>query len=1110
MLDAPTTHARRRNPRLLLAALTLAATAMAGMAATGARAETGSRLSFDDGVGPYDVSAAAPFALADDGLIVVEGRVLGRAPVSVLVRVDDADSAPYEDRLNYVATLEPGPFRLALRGSDLIAENGRPLNLDALHRVVVARLSGAESLQIDAISVDAPGLRAAFAEADRLSPTDVALPIVVDTPYSNGVIAMERPAPFALPADAVVRLEGVNDGDADGSVMLRADDAAAPTYADRFNAEFAVRPGPFSIDVDVSRLATPDGRPVDIGWLTRILGAPLSGDGVRLTRLTIASAQDLGRAETPASDVASRAFGTGALPIERSTWFGPVDLDGFDEFTVEGVVSGDAVAGLALRVDDGQSENYATRLNLEWSIPPGPFSFSVPISGMRAPNGRVVDRADVRRIILFATRLGSAVSITRFEARAYPILPNGAAAYAFGADDAAFPPGFEAVGSSDPRVIGRALRVIRRPGPDPLIANGLTGVDLLRLTGPTGRARVTVWTEDPGEWETIPHPLRQRIVANGVTLVDRSESPAEWLDRRYFAGADVEHAADDTPWTAFGRFRGEPVSGVVELTDGRLAIEFFGDEPAARHVAGVLIEPILDETPDAQPARAAVDALRQEWYEQNYRVADPAPAADGAGVSAAIDVASGTVALTDRRGAAIDAVRAVAAPGSGARVAIVATADDAIAEPTPRLAPFAAADGETAPGVGARFWTGRWRLTRTDAASTLLRLTDEMLDADPRGLAVGPDRGRTYEIWIDVADDAPAGLYASSLTIGGVAVPIALEVLPVALPPASASAGFYLTEAQHLLWFGGRAERGPRNRQIACDVAFFTSLGVRGGAPAVPHTPIDNPDILIDDLALAARAGLDGGGLAYNPLYLAALEFGPDASARALADVMRRLEGRGVGAPAWSVADEPLNAAHGAGEAFTRDWIAAIRRAAPTARLAGHANAEEMEPWIDLFDVAVMNAGYGIDLDDLADVARRGVEPWLYNTWRPRASAGLWLWRSDARRYMQWHARMPTALPFDPLDGREDDFFAIYPERAVCADQPTIHRDALAMAEGVADQRWLLWLDEAAERSDAALTLRAEIRDRFAGPFADAARLSQGDLSDLRDELTALARELAR
>ena len=97
-----------------------------------------------------------------------------------------------------------------------------------------------------------------------------------------------------------------------------------------------------------------------------------------------------------------------------------------------------------------------------------------------------------------------------------------------------------------------------------------------------------------------------------------------------------------------------------------------------------------------------------------------------------------------------------------------------------------------------------------------------------------------------------------------------------------------------------------------------------------------------------------------------------------------------------------------------------------------------------------------------------------YNTGRPRLTAGFYLWQVEAEGYLQWHARMPTADPYDPTDGREDDFQFLYPAVAPC-DESEISEGVIALSEGIGDLRWAMWLDAAAQNNKEARELQDEL-----------------------------------
>ena len=231
---------------------------------------------------------------------------------------------------------------------------------------------------------------------------------------------------------------------------------------------------------------------------------------------------------------------TGALPI-RIDSLEQLAFEADDELRIEGTVTAAQPVGIVLRIDDAQSSSYATRFNGERTLPPGPFRWTVPAKGLRTSGGRMLDFAQVRQLILFLGAGDGTVTVTRFETVRAPKLPEGVKGYALGAATAALPAGFERIAPGDARIKGASISAVQRPAPDPLVASGLRGIERLTLPTTSGRVRVTIWTEDPGEWELLPHPLERRIRINGSDVISDHLTPDDWLQRRYLRGVDVEY-----------------------------------------------------------------------------------------------------------------------------------------------------------------------------------------------------------------------------------------------------------------------------------------------------------------------------------------------------------------------------------------------------------------------------------------------------------------------------------------------------------------------------------------------------------------------------------------
>lgn len=772
---------------------------------------------------------------------------------------------------------------------------------------------------------------------------------------------------------------------------------------------------------------------------------------------------------------------SGRTPV-RGDFVQPVTLPPRHELAVRGENTALAPVTLVLRLDDLRSGDYASRVNDERVVPPGPFVLRWPTDGFKTPSGRRLDAAAVRRLIVFTGDGQPPLRIDGVTVEPGLTLPPDSLGLDFGPAGGPVFAGFEPVVIGDRRIEAGTPAAVARPGGDALVADGLRGVERFVQPWPNGRWTVTLWTEDLGEWETLPHPLERRIRVNGRTVLEERLSAPDWIARRYLAGRDAEAIPDFDPWRLYGARRGGRVSAEVTVDDGRLIVELAGDSPAATFLSGLLIEPA------GAGVVEAVEAARAARFRETWRVAmpEPGPAVD----ALALGAAGPAVTPASRPGGAPTPL--VLAPDTGGAFDLLAISP--IDNAAPRL------EVDMPAGLIVRWWSGAWRLERVGASSTLLRPSADALRA--RGmLPLAAGIPRRFVVRIDVPAGTPPGRYegAVRLTAGDRVVrqPLVVEVPAVVLPEAEQPIGFYLEAPPQFDWFP--ETRALRRAAVACDLRTLRSFGLTGVAP-----PLATPDAaglpdFVADMAAASAAGFHEPVLAYAPAKrLAAGEAAPRI---ALAEA--ELATHGLAPPVWSIADEPGNP--GRPDPGFAPLSRAVRAVSPEVRRAAHLNRPDDAAFLPLVDVALINPGFGIDGDDLARVRRAGVSPWLYNTGAPRFTAGFYLWRTEADAYLQWHARMPTADPFDPTDGREADIAVLGASAEACPAHPDIDAALLAMAEGIVDRRWLAWLDRRRGAGAQALRRRlaAEVPARWpaAGPPPDAA------LERWRQHVHPLARE---
>jgi len=733
---------------------------------------------------------------------------------------------------------------------------------------------------------------------------------------------------------------------------------------------------------------------------------------------------------------------------------------------------------LTIRIDDRVAAAYADRINEERIAPPGRFTLRLRLALLRTPRQRPLDLAQAFRVIAFAPD-GGQVDIAPLHLDAPAALPEGVHGWFFGPAAAMPLAGFESVVPGDPRVSGPHVEQVSRPGGDPVLAYGM------RLTGfsaalPPGRWRLTLWTEDPGAWETLPVVLQQRIRANGVDLVSFNRDYQRWIAERSMAGRAVEADPAQPPFASLGARRGQRVTGSVLVgADGRLSLELAGFPQTATHLAMLTAEP-ADSAPSAE---AAVEGLRATRFAESWPVLAGPPA------SIPVKALSLTAPLAG-----------VTAPGGLAVLRFEARAPGAI---TARTA--LTWDGKALP---ANLYWGQWRWRRPGANAAGLEFSASHLRADAAEVTLRPDLPRRLVLVVRVPAGTKPGIYRGQLALTAQAAaraPFSVEVLPATRPAPRAQVGPFLGFAPHLLGspdYDKTAGWDAARAQAACDLDTLSGLGFT--ALTAPLTP---PGVSMDKFLSDIRAvsqKFPPSVLGYETLRAMAASQTNADTVRDITRIDAAIRAAGLPQVTWSIADEP---AYNGITDQVRVLAEAIHAVDPAVRLAGHLNDARDMVLLPQLSMITVNQGFGADAGDIAAFRARGVRPWLYNMPRPRLSAGAYLWRSGADGLLQWHARMPTADAFDPTDGREGDVQFLWPTPGICAPAD-IDDDLLSLADGVEDLRWLAWLDAAARRDPSAARLRLRLHHDIPGSWNEAARLPAERSAAWRAEITDLARKL--
>ncbi len=292
-----------------------------------------------------------------------------------------------------------------------------------------------------------------------------------------------------------------------------------------------------------------------------------------------------------------------------TSWDGEQDWTGYDYFITDVYNSNPAPVNLYVEIRDAETTGYWTRVNLWTVVPPGPSSIVLPTDiyvGEKSRPGRKLVASRVTKLVfslsqqeaenpvyfdnvrLEKDRLADAVNVPGL--LAFDFHPEGGVPFR----------GFKSItpgtiysskrgyGLKEGTKIWRAFNVLQ---PDPLyqtflcIENGGLMVDL-----PNGKYHVFVNVDNPsGYWGEFQIYRNRSIKANGREVVNESMDYDSFL-KRYFKFANVEDRIEDSTFDRYLDKIFQEKEFEVEVTDGKLYVEFTGQN-WANSVSCLIIYP---------------------------------------------------------------------------------------------------------------------------------------------------------------------------------------------------------------------------------------------------------------------------------------------------------------------------------------------------------------------------------------------------------------------------------------------------------------------------------------------------------------------------------------
>jgi|GEM_PF-1314573 len=736
--------------------------------------------------------------------------------------------------------------------------------------------------------------------------------------------------------------------------------------------------------------------------------------------------------------------------------------------------------------------SYRNRINQERGILPGPFTIRLYPYGYKTSKGTpLLFEADTR-VKVFSLEQDQA--ITNFKLTPYQAQKLDAL-YAFdlGPEGHTVWQGFESMTPSHPLLIHtrkvrkKKLNPFTRLSLDPLIRDGISGLISLKLPLPSGQWRLHIWTEDVGYWQTLPEQIERRIRINGKDREYQLNRPWQWVQNRYtqnkFRLSQFEKLDNITSWRAIGQYRGGHKSFDVEAENGELTIELAGANKMASSITALIIEK------STQRLLSDVNFERALWFNSRWPLL-PQPKTT---------IPSKTLTKNTPYN---------------------------LTRNNPLFIKLAIDKKLTLNNLG---WQNNPFIIEKRLSLAQLERSLDNYKANPAGsfLAIRPllisaekpDDQHSGELHLMIK--APSNLTAGTHSIQLInnqdqtlLQQIDIQLLDIELPNINKPIGIYLDLAPHL--FLSFERKNMADKQLMCDLTTLSSLSLTGVAPPFPLPK--NKTLQADyhsRLKHLLSLGFQPPFLDYAGLKNLRYQYGQDQTVQRLKQLTITTD-KQPRSLAISIADEPSNASS---KGFSLKTMASLVDKSqvfehpdqvPSLLKAAHLNHPKDSQWLDELDIALINHGYGVNRQRIQHIRNHDVDVWLYNMSNKRLAAGFFLWKHKLSGYLQWHARMPTADPYDPTDGREDDQQLLPVMAKLCAKKADLHPELIAIAEGVTDHKWLKWLDQMSQHSILAYQLRQKLLQKIPNAWQSAENISSVQLQTWRNDIEELALSISK
>ena len=614
---------------------------------------------------------------------------------------------------------------------------------------------------------------------------------------------------------------------------------------------------------------------------------------------------------------------------------------------------------------------------------------------------------------------------------------------------------------------------------------------------PDGKYHLWMMWEDPGMWEFYQNYTDRSIRAGDKVILEERMDGKEFLDR-YFHFAETEDLPGDDIYARYIQWRYQPREFDVDVTGGRLDLNFRGSGPYAATVNGLVIYP-ADKSEAGRKFLAALNGWRKHEFDTNWmqqlpqrQAIDPALAqqhtADGfilfnrtADKSVGIWDAPSTEEVMTSPAISLTASRGET---TSARFSMYALAD--LGEVKLATGELKNEQGQALPPAAIKLQMVRqkFKCIGFGGAGLYGSVPWLLVDAPETGCKIPKDATRSFYVTATAGPDLADGFDKGALTlaIGGKSrqIELSLKVMPAVLPDADMGLALFGVggAAPYSAYFPENQQRnlsdrrnsslfarqfgltltdvdGPKFTGFKDGKATFDFAACKAACESARQMGFVVINVSPSD-SIAKQILEDKGALAKQNGFAT-----PEAMAKAFFGGMaEQAKAQGIPEPLWTFDDEPPDSV--AGKII--DLHKKCAQAGGKTMICWSPEGKETNDLLDVTSVCNLNAATAAHFKraraagNVVHLNNQGANRWAFGLYMYKAH------QAGVEGYQQFCWMGTHADPYYPLDSIEDDGGVVYPDREGNLRPVT---NLVQIREGINDYRYTLALTRAIKSASA-------------------------------------------